>query len=44
MGIYSPYEVYPSDFDDIDDSMCNGCPYAHGVCWRAGYCIVEDMS
>ena len=21
MGIYSPYEVYPSDFDEIDDEL-----------------------
>ena len=44
MGIYSPYEVYPSDFDSIDDSMCDECPYAHGICWKAGYCLVEDVN
>ena len=44
MGIYSQYDVYPSEYDDIDNSMCENCPYAHGVCWRAGYCIVEDVN
>ena len=38
------YDVYPSDFDSIDDSMCAECPYAHGICWKKGYCIVEDMN
>ena len=44
MGIYSSYEVYPSEFDNIDDSMCDECPYAHGICWKKGYCIVEDVN
>lgn len=43
MGIYSNYEVYPSYFDEIDASLCEDCPYADGICWKAGYCVVEDM-
>lgn len=43
MGIYSPYEAYPSEYDSVDDSLCEDCPYAHSVCWRKGYCIVENM-
>ena len=33
------------NFDDydVDTSLCEDCPYAHGICWKAGYCIVEDM-
>ena len=44
MGIYSQYDVYPSEFDSIDDSMCDECLYAHGICWKKGYCIVEDVN
>ena len=34
-----------SNFDDydVDTSNCEECPYAQGICWKAGYCIVEDM-
>ena len=29
---------------DVDTSLCNDCPYADGICWKAGYCIVEDLN
>ena len=35
MGIYSPYEVYPSWFDEIDTSICDGCDFD---CWTIGFC------
>ena len=36
MGIYSPYEVYPSWYDDeIDLSKCDGCDFD---CWTHEYC------
>ena len=44
IGIYSPYDVYPSDFDCIDDSMCDECSYRFGICWKKGYCIVADVN
>lgn len=30
--------------EDVDTSLCETCPYADGICWKAGYCIVEDMN
>lgn len=38
MGIYSPYEVYPSWFDEIDFSECEDCKFD---CDIHGYCINE---
>ena len=36
MGIYSPYEVYPSWYDDeIDLSKCDDCDFD---CWTYQYC------
>ena len=36
MGIYSPYEVYPSGFDEIDTTECENCTFE---CGTIGYCI-----
>lgn len=38
MGVYSPYEVYPSWFDEIE--FCDGCEHS-GTCFELGYCIKE---
>lgn len=35
MTIYSPYEVYPHWFDEIDLSECDGCDFD---CWTHEYC------
>ena len=36
MGIYSPYEVFPSWYDDeIDLSKCDDCDFD---CWTHQYC------
>lgn len=43
MGVYSSYEVYPSWFDEIEPCPIKDCPYAHGICWDAGYCIIEKI-
>jgi len=32
---------YPAYFDEIDNSMCDGCNHDH-ECWVAGRCLVED--
>lgn len=39
MGIYSPLEVYPSIFDEIDLSSCETCTFD---CDVKGYCKEED--
>lgn len=45
MSMYDSRQPYPSWYDDeIDISMCKDCPYIYGVCWKAGYCIVEDVN
>lgn len=38
MGIYSPYEVYPREFDEIDFTACENCTFD---CDIQGYCINE---
>ena len=36
MGVYSSIDVYPSEFDEIDNSYCDDCTFE---CWEVGYCI-----
>lgn len=38
MGVYSPYEVYPSDIDEIDLSKCDNCEFP---CDEYDYCPYE---
>ena len=38
MGIYSPYEVYPQQFDEMDLSSCENCSFD---CDIHGYCVNE---
>ena len=39
MGIYSPYEVYPPEADEIDLTPCQDCDFD---CDIHGYCINEE--
>lgn len=43
-----PYNnsMYSLDVPDleVDTSLCEDCPYRFGVCWREGYCLVEDVN
>lgn len=43
MGMYDSRIVYPPEFDEIDPCPIENCPYAHGICWEAGYCIMEKI-
>ena len=38
------FELPNFDDCDVDTSLCDECPYAQGICWKAGYCIVEDVN
>lgn len=42
MGIYSPYEVYPSWFDEIKPCPnSETCEFSDGACFDAGKCLKE---
>ena len=42
MGIYSPYEVYPSYFDEFEPCpYADNCPHSNGDCFDAGECLVK---
>lgn len=39
----SMYTTIPPEIEE-DTTLCENCPYADGICFRAGYCIVEDVN
>ena len=39
----SMYCTIPPELEE-DTSLCDDCPYRFGVCWKAGYCIVENIN
>lgn len=38
LGIYSQYEVYPSEYDEIE--FCDGCKHSE-TCFELEYCVME---
>ena len=44
MGIYSPYEVYPSWYDEMEECPnAEHCIHANGDCFNAGFCLMEKI-
>lgn len=46
MAVAYNNSMYTLDGPDLeeDNSLCDECPYAHGACWKLGYCLVEDVN
>ena len=40
MGVYSSLVVYPTEFDEIDDSECDNCTFE---CDVHGYCKFDSL-
>lgn len=37
------YTTIPPELDE-DNSLCDNCIYAHGICWKAGFCILDELN
>ena len=46
MAVAYNNSMYTLDVPDLeeDTSLCEDCPYRFGVCWKQGYCLVEDVN